>query len=216
MALVGGHRSPRPGHLRPPQVLLTVWRTVRGRLLRGADPGSAVGPERHAVCTCCIAFGWSPDGRLDREFKPPNKLSAEERTQVLDVANSAEFGHLPPSQIVPILADRGEYVASESTFYRVLREHRQLNHRQCQPARYGPAAPESLEHDGTESGLQPICTLPLAPEIGLCIEIVQITPGAGRKEGAANILNRALDPTLFITPGHRNGSWFEAIMSGQI
>ena len=37
--------------------------------------------------------------------------------------------HLPPSQIVPILADRGRYLASESSFYRVLRQANQLAHR---------------------------------------------------------------------------------------
>ena len=35
----------------------------------------------------------------------------------------------PPSQIVPDLADKGIYVASESTFYRVLREAGQCKHR---------------------------------------------------------------------------------------
>ena len=59
--------------------------------------------------------------RLGRRQVPPSKLSERERKGLLAVANSAEFGHLPPSQIVPRLADRGEYLASESTFYRVLR-----------------------------------------------------------------------------------------------
>lgn len=57
-----------------------------------------------------------------------NALSAEEKKQILDACNSPEFKSLPPGQIVPILADRGEYIASESSFYRVLREHGQ-NHR---------------------------------------------------------------------------------------
>ncbi|MFZ1318125.1 MAG: DDE-type integrase/transposase/recombinase, partial [Candidatus Nitrotoga sp.] len=52
-----------------------------------------------------------------------------ERKHVLTVANSDEFGSLPPSQIVPILADRGEYIASESTFYRILRAENLLRHR---------------------------------------------------------------------------------------
>ena len=33
------------------------------------------------------------------------------------------------SQIVPKLADKGEYIASESTFYRILKEEKLLNHR---------------------------------------------------------------------------------------
>lgn len=36
---------------------------------------------------------------------------------------------MPPSQIVPALADDGVYVASESRFYRVLRDAEQLQHR---------------------------------------------------------------------------------------
>jgi integrase len=44
----------------------------------------------------------------------------------LAIANSDEFGHLPPSQIVPRLADQGRYIASESIFYRLLRAANQL------------------------------------------------------------------------------------------
>ena len=61
--------------------------------------------------------------------EPANKLSEEERDEVLKVVNSVEFGSLAPCQIVPILADRGEYVASESTMYRLLREAQQQHDR---------------------------------------------------------------------------------------
>ena len=69
------------------------------------------------------------DQRPGRTQTPSNRLSVLERKKVLTVANSDEFGSLPPSQIVPILADRGEYIASESTFYRILRAENQLKHR---------------------------------------------------------------------------------------
>jgi len=69
------------------------------------------------------------DQRPERMQTPTNNLSAQERKHVLTVANSDEFGSLPPSQIVPILADRGEYIASESTFYRILRAENLLRHR---------------------------------------------------------------------------------------
>ena len=58
--------------------------------------------------------------------EPGNKLSSLERQRILEVANSQEFAHLAPSQIVPILADQGRYIASESTFYRVLHEAGQV------------------------------------------------------------------------------------------
>ena len=40
-------------------------------------------------------------------------------------------GDLPPCKIVPLLGDEGEYIASESTFYRILREENHLTHRQA-------------------------------------------------------------------------------------
>lgn len=60
---------------------------------------------------------------------PANKLTEAERGEILRVANFPEFANKPPSQIVPDLADQGIYVASESSFYRVLREAKQLTHR---------------------------------------------------------------------------------------
>ena len=50
-------------------------------------------------------------------------------THLMEVLNSVEFRNLPPQQIVPLLADRGTYLASESTMYRALRERNLLVHR---------------------------------------------------------------------------------------
>ena len=72
------------------------------------------------------------DQRPLRDYQPPHKLTEIERAEVLAIANSDEFGHLPPSQIVPRLADQGRYIASESTFYRVLRAENQLGHRRSE------------------------------------------------------------------------------------
>jgi transposase InsO family protein len=71
------------------------------------------------------------DGRQEaaQQREPANKLSEDERRQILAIANEPKFARMPPSQIVPILADRGRYIASESSFYRVLREADQLAHR---------------------------------------------------------------------------------------
>lgn len=72
------------------------------------------------------------DQRPLRLQAPKNRLSVLERERLLTVANSDEFGHLPPGQIVPRLVDRGQYIASESTFYRVLRAENQLQHRRAE------------------------------------------------------------------------------------
>lgn len=60
---------------------------------------------------------------------PANRLSPAEQAAILTVSNQPEFAHLSPHQIVPALADQGRYLASESTFYRVLRAAGQLARR---------------------------------------------------------------------------------------
>lgn len=60
----------------------------------------------------------------------------DERSRVVAIANSPDFRDLSPNKIVPSLADLGRYVASESTFYRVLKAERQLAHRgRCKPSK---------------------------------------------------------------------------------
>lgn len=60
---------------------------------------------------------------------PSHALSDEERATVLQVANEPRFADMPPARIVPMLADEGIYIASESTFSRILRAHGQVQHR---------------------------------------------------------------------------------------
>lgn len=84
------------------------------------------------------------DQRPLRDYQPPHKLTEIERANVLAVANSDEFGHLPPSQIVPRLADQGCYVASESTFYRLLRAENQLAHRRSERPAQSRTKPRAL------------------------------------------------------------------------
>jgi putative transposase len=76
---------------------------------------------------------WRIGGVTDRrqmvKKEPVNKLSEQEREQILAVCNSEEFRNQPPQQIVPTLADRGVYLASESSFYRILKQANQSHHR---------------------------------------------------------------------------------------
>ena len=60
---------------------------------------------------------------------PAHALTCAEREQIVRVANEARFADTPPARIVPALADEGVYVASESSFQRVLRAHGQMHHR---------------------------------------------------------------------------------------
>jgi len=92
-------------------------------------------------CLACEVIGisnrtlqhWRVAGMKDRRQSvkkiPANKLSEQEREHILDVCNSEEFCNRTPKQIVPALADKHIYLASESSFYRILREAGQLHHR---------------------------------------------------------------------------------------
>jgi transposase InsO family protein len=87
--------------------------------------------------------GTGDDNRAGPRSSPPNKLSQKERQLVLDTACNQEFRELSPNQIVPLLADRGEYIASEATFHRILRAEKLLNHR-------GPAREPSRRYKPIE------------------------------------------------------------------
>ena len=79
------------------------------------------------------------DQRHGSKTTPKNKLTPAERRKVLAIANNRVYRDKSPKQIVPLLADTGAYVASESTFYRVLREEKQLAHRgRAKPAESRP------------------------------------------------------------------------------
>lgn len=107
------------------------------------------GARREAACECLelelrTLQRWELDQsrgdmRAGPTGGPRNKFSAGERAQMKTVLTSKEFADLPPTQIVPTLADRGEYVGSESSFYRLLHEESLAAHR-------GRAAPAKQRH----------------------------------------------------------------------
>lgn len=66
------------------------------------------------------------DKRKGSTRKVQNRLSEKERQTILRTVNLPEFRSLAPAEIVAILAEKGQYLASERSFYRVLKEHDQL------------------------------------------------------------------------------------------
>lgn len=121
----------------------------RGRLVTNIERISALTLIQAAVKSgarrfkCCEMLDISlrtlqrwqkPDGTCDSRVSCQrktikSKLTIEEKDMILDIANSAKFRDLSPCKIVPLLADEGRYIASESTFYRVLKDAKQLTHR---------------------------------------------------------------------------------------
>ena len=82
--------------------------------------------------------------RLHERAEPSNKLSEAECKAAMAVLNSDEFKNLPPSQIVPRLADQGRYIASESTLYRLLHQAGQMRHRRLERAPQKRSRPRAL------------------------------------------------------------------------
>ena len=87
------------------------------------------------------------DGRTEARHEPANKLSEEEREEIVKVSNSPGYSDMSPCKIVPLLADSGRYIASESSFYRVLREHGQMAHRHSSKPR-SKKKPKELKAQG--------------------------------------------------------------------
>ncbi len=82
-----------------------------------------------ARCSVGAAQGW-PYRKISVNIASDQRLHAltqEERQEILRVANEPRFADMPPSRIVPMLADEGRYIASESSFARVLRAHGQTD-----------------------------------------------------------------------------------------
>lgn len=93
--------------------------------------------------------------------EPANALTEAERAQVLDTAHEPRFASLPPGQIVPVLADEGRYIASESTFYRVLRAAGEQQHRgRAKTPRRHPAPTTHTAHGPCEVWSWDITWLP--------------------------------------------------------
>jgi putative transposase len=79
---------------------------------------------------------------------PSNALSEDERNAILAACNRPEYAHLPPSQLVPRLADQGCYLGSEATFYRVLRAADQQHRRGRNQAPRKRARPTTYAANG--------------------------------------------------------------------
>ena len=69
------------------------------------------------------------DARQGPRSTPASALTTTVRADVPALVNRPAYCDASPHQIVPRLADKGVFVASESTIYRLLRDARQLAHR---------------------------------------------------------------------------------------
>ena len=73
---------------------------------------------------------------------PPNKLTDNEMGAILDLLRSERFVDLSPAQVFHILLDEGTYLASVSTYYRLLRAAGEVRERRRQATHPPRARPE--------------------------------------------------------------------------
>ena len=112
--------------------------------LAGIDPGTL---RRWQGGDGVVQADRRPDA--DRPT-PSHALSEAERARIIEVTNQPRFAETSPARIVPALADEGVYIASESSFHRVLRAHGQMNRRgRARPPR--PSRPPTT-HVATAAG----------------------------------------------------------------
>ena len=77
----------------------------------------------------------------------PRALTCAEREQVLAVLNSERFVDMAPASVYATLLDEGSYLCSESTMYRLLREHGLTGERR----RHAATCVDDSEHEGHHS-----------------------------------------------------------------
>lgn len=120
---------------------------ARGRLIKPSDRNRAVSLIQEAIKegarlkNCCKVLDISQrtyqrwkagngiDGRKGAEKNVAGKLSEHERQRIISVSCSDEYKDSNPYEIFLTLLEKGIYIASISSFYRVLRSAGLLHHR---------------------------------------------------------------------------------------
>ncbi len=119
------------GHLINSDIRKETIRLVEEAFQTGARKQQAC--ELVGVSVRTLERWEKPNGTQDKRKHaarvPGNKLTQEERHMILGTVNMPAYQDLPPCKIVPMLADTGVYIGSESTIYRILRAENQLCHR---------------------------------------------------------------------------------------
>ncbi|MER1969139.1 hypothetical protein [Castellaniella sp. GW247-6E4] len=132
--------------------------TDRRRTIELVNEALAAGARLRSICVE-LGIGqntyrrWS-QGRVDgrpgaQRPVPAHALTRQERQTVLDVCHRPAFASLPPAQIVArLLDDERLYLASESSFYRILHEAGQQRRRgrQAAPHHKGPPRRHRADH----------------------------------------------------------------------
>lgn len=104
----------------------------RERIISGIAEAVANGAGKLAACASIhvqtrTLLRWQGNISGDRRKlivkTPGNKLTDAEQREIIRVCCSNEYKDMAPNEIVPKMAEKGQYIASEATFYRVLKSN---------------------------------------------------------------------------------------------
>jgi putative transposase len=84
------------------------------------------------------------DKRTTVKHSSPKALTEKEKDLIVEICNRHEFKDMTPNKIVPKLVEQDVYIASESMFYRVLKDRSLLKHRSNCKSPREKVKPETL------------------------------------------------------------------------
>lgn len=129
------------------------------------------GARQKAACkmigiTCRTLQNWEKHGFKDKrkgaKKHVPQKLTEKERADILAHCNAERFKDMNPHEIVATLAQEAVYIASESTFYRILKEEKMLHERSnSKPRKKAEKPPELVATEPNQIWTWDITWLPL-------------------------------------------------------
>lgn len=104
--------------------------TAREELIADVKEAIEGGARKSAACSAIdlqlrTLERWQHDTLGDKRSiivkNPMNKLTETERDEVLKICCSDEFKNMTPNEIVPKMAENGRFIASQASFYRILK-----------------------------------------------------------------------------------------------
>jgi putative transposase len=119
---------------------MAAYRALTGAGVTTRDAAALTGVARATAGRSAASLSRVVSPRATRS-RPANRLTADERAEVLATLNSVEFVDRTPLQIYAVLLEQGRYLCSVSSMYRILAEHAQIKDRRRlarHPARVRP------------------------------------------------------------------------------
>jgi putative transposase len=121
---------------------MATYRALTDAGVTTRDAADLTGVARATAGRGTSATTTTAVGRPSPRSAPANRLSMAEPIEVLAVLNSPEFVDRTPLQVYAVLLDRGRYLCSVSSMYRVLAANKLVKDRRRLPRHPARVRPE--------------------------------------------------------------------------